>query len=143
MGIRLFHTGVRPKRSRKRERGTSAVEFALVIPVFLLVIVGVGELTRAVWIYGTVAYAAREGTRYAMVRGAENKDPATAADIESYVQAKAGYGSLTEVTTTWAPDNKPGSIVEVNVQYDFQSVASMLPIGPIALRSSSRMVIAH
>jgi hypothetical protein len=111
--------------------------------MFLLVILGVGELSRAVWIYGTVAHAAREGTRYAMVRGAENKAPATAEEIASYVQAKAGYGTSAAVNTTWQPDNKPGSTVQVTVQYEFQSVASLLPIGPIALRSSSRMVIAH
>jgi Flp pilus assembly protein TadG len=137
------HRPHRYKWSGKRERGASAVEFALVVPMFLLILIGVAELTRAVWIYGTVAHAAREGTRYAMVRGAENKAPATAADIESYVQAKAGYGSSTEVTTTWQPDNKPGSTVHVSVQYNFQSVTSFLPIGPIALHSSSRMVIAH
>ena len=132
-----------PRHVRKRERGTSAVEFALIMPIFLLVIIGVGELSRAIWIYGTVAHAAREGTRYALVRGAENKAPVTAADVESYVRAKAGYGSLLQVTTTWQPDNKAGSIVQVSVQYEFTSVASLLPLPPLALSSTSRMVIAH
>jgi Flp pilus assembly protein TadG len=143
MCIRLSHRRVQAAKGRKRERGTSAVEFALIMPVFLLLIIGVAELSRAIWIYGTVAHAAREGTRYAMVRGAENKQPATAVDVETYVQERAGYGSSTQVITTWQPDNKPGSIVQVSVQYEFKSVASLLPIGPLALSSSSRMVIAH
>jgi Flp pilus assembly protein TadG len=143
MSLRQLHTARQFKRGRKNERGTSAIEFALVLPMFLLLIVGVGELARAIWIHGTVAHAAREGTRYAMVRGAESKEPATAQEIESYVQGKAGYGSSTQVTTTWEPDNKPGSVVQVSVQYEFQSLASVLPIGPLALSSSSRMVIAH
>jgi Flp pilus assembly protein TadG len=132
-----------PKCARWRERGTSAIEFSLILPIFLLLILGVEELGRAVWIHGTVAHAAREGTRYAMVRGAENQQPATAEDIESYVRKKAGYGWSTQVITTWDPDNKPGSIVQVSVQYNFQSFAAILPLGPIALQSSSRMVIAH
>ena len=143
MFMRQLNRGPQLKRGRKRERGTSAVEFALVMPIFVLIIIGVLEISRAIWIHGTVAHAAREGTRYAMVRGAENKEPVTAADVQSYVQAKAGYGTSTQVTTTWNPDNKPGSIVQVNVQYEFKSLASILPIGPLALSSSSRMVIAH
>ena len=49
--------------------GQSLVEFALVLPIFLLVITGLFDLARAVWQENTLAYAAREGTRYAIVHG--------------------------------------------------------------------------
>jgi hypothetical protein len=53
-----------------RDDGAQAlVEFALVLPVLLLIITGVLDTARAVWQSNTLAYAAREGTRYAIVHG--------------------------------------------------------------------------
>jgi hypothetical protein len=49
------------------EEGTSVVEFALVAPVLLLVIVGILDLGRAVNAYVTVSNAAREGSHYAIL----------------------------------------------------------------------------
>ena len=56
-------------RSHADQRGQSLVEFALVLPIFLLVVTGLFDLARAVWQENTLAYAAREGTRYAIVHG--------------------------------------------------------------------------
>ena len=56
-------------RSRRRQRGGSALEFTLVgIPLIFLIISTV-ELSRGMWIYHTLAYAVKEGTRYAVVHG--------------------------------------------------------------------------
>ena len=54
-------------RRRDRSRGQSLVEFSLVIPIILLVIVGFFEIGRAVFAYNTIANAARQGARVAMV----------------------------------------------------------------------------
>ena len=53
--------------SRRRDRGQALVEFALVIPVFLLVMVALFDLGRAVFAYNTLTNAAREGARMAIV----------------------------------------------------------------------------
>ena len=54
-----------------RDEGAQAlVEFALVLPIFLLVVTGIFDVARAVWQENTLAYASREGTRYAIVHGA-------------------------------------------------------------------------
>jgi TadE-like protein len=47
----------------------SLVEFALMLPIFLLIVTGIFDTARAVWQENTLAYAAREGTRYAIVHG--------------------------------------------------------------------------
>lgn len=53
-----------------REEGAqSLVEFAFILPVLLLIITGIFDSARAVWQENTLAYAAREGTRYAIVHG--------------------------------------------------------------------------
>jgi Flp pilus assembly protein TadG len=54
---------------RSDEGGQSLVEFALILPVLLLIITGVFDVARAAWQENTLAYAAREGTRYAIVHG--------------------------------------------------------------------------
>lgn len=43
------------------------VEFALILPVFLLVLVGIFDFGRAIYAYNNVANAAREGARTAII----------------------------------------------------------------------------
>ena len=53
--------------SARRSRGQALVEFALIIPVFLLLLVALFDLGRAVFAYNTLTNAAREGARIAIV----------------------------------------------------------------------------
>ncbi len=48
-------------------RGQALVEFALVIPIFLLLLISLFDLGRAVFAYNTLTNAAREGARTAIV----------------------------------------------------------------------------
>ena len=64
------------RRRRRGTRGQALVEFALVIPIFLLIIVGLFDLGRAVFAYNTLTNAAREGARMAIV----NQDLASIKD---------------------------------------------------------------
>ena len=59
----------RPRRSHaaRREHGQGLTEFALVIPIFLLIIIALFDLGRAVFAYNTLTNAAREGARIAIV----------------------------------------------------------------------------
>ena len=52
---------------RRRSTGQSLVEFALVFPIIILLIVGFFEIGRAVFAYNTLANAARQGARVATV----------------------------------------------------------------------------
>lgn len=62
--------GLRPLGRFTREDGAqSLVEFAFVLPIFLLIVTGIFDTARAVWQENTLAFAAREGTRYAIVHG--------------------------------------------------------------------------
>jgi Flp pilus assembly protein TadG len=55
------------RRRDRRSRGQSLAEFALVIPIFLLLMVSLFDLGRAVFAYNSVTNAAREGARFAAV----------------------------------------------------------------------------
>jgi Flp pilus assembly protein TadG len=45
------------------------VEFAVALPIFLLLTIGLIDFGRVVWTNGVLANATREGARYAIVRG--------------------------------------------------------------------------
>jgi Flp pilus assembly protein TadG len=70
-------TGSTPRRSR----GQALVEFALVFPAIVLLLFGAIDLGRAVFAYSTIANAAREAARVAVVNQIfVSPDPSTAAD---------------------------------------------------------------
>lgn len=52
-----------PTKKNRRERGAAAVEFALVVPILLLIIVGIVEFSRIYNVQITLNQAAREGAR--------------------------------------------------------------------------------
>jgi hypothetical protein len=52
---------------RKKQKGQGLVEFALILPILLLVIVGTMEFGRIFLLFATVSNGAREGARYGMV----------------------------------------------------------------------------
>ena len=61
------------RRSRRaHRRGQALVEFALVFPVLVLILLGIFEVGRAVFAYNTLGNAAREGARVAAVNQIEN-----------------------------------------------------------------------
>jgi Flp pilus assembly protein TadG len=51
---------------QRRRRGQGLVEFALILPVLLLIIVGTMEFGRFLFVYVSIANAAREGARFGM-----------------------------------------------------------------------------
>ncbi|MEP7159327.1 MAG: TadE/TadG family type IV pilus assembly protein [Chloroflexota bacterium] len=53
--------------ARVRSRGQALVEFAIVLPVITLVVLGLFDLGRAVFTYNTLSQAARQANRTAIV----------------------------------------------------------------------------
>jgi Flp pilus assembly protein TadG len=62
-------------RSRTAGRGQALVETALVLPLFLMLLVGVVDMGRAVWATTSLNSAAREATRFAIVHGGSTLTP--------------------------------------------------------------------
>lgn len=52
--------------NRKRKRGQGLVEFALILPLLLLIMVGIFEFGRIIFLYANLFNAAREGARYGL-----------------------------------------------------------------------------
>lgn len=60
-------TGYLAARHRKRSRGQALVEFAIALPLIVLVIVGLIDMGRGIYAYNTLAQSARQANRMAMV----------------------------------------------------------------------------
>ncbi len=58
-----------------RSRGQSLVEFALVIPLFLTLLLGVVDMGHVIWASSSLGAAAREAARYAIVHGGSASNP--------------------------------------------------------------------
>jgi Flp pilus assembly protein TadG len=111
------------------QRGAGAVEFAIAIPIAILLTVSAVEVARAVSVQASINQAAQETARFASVRGTASGAPATEAQLETMAVELA---DLTDETTsanvTWDPDNNPGGVVTVDMQTTF--TPAVLPFGP-------------
>jgi Flp pilus assembly protein TadG len=121
------------------DRGSSLMEMAMAGPLFVMLLLGIAEFGRAVWLYDTVSHAAREATRFAIVRGGESGRAANATTIQTFVRQIPGLAQA-QVTTTWQPNNQPGSVVSVNVQVPFAPALPLLPA--LTVSSTSQLVIS-
>src|SRR5262245_19184222 len=110
----------------RRRSGAALVEAAFVLPVliFLLYVIFCGTLM--VLVVDEVDQSAREGARWASVRGWSyefntKKPAATADDVRAYVQTQPVTldTSLMTITPSWPGGNRPGSYVTVDVTYDW------------------------
>ena len=56
-------------RSTRKEKGNALIEFTLVGIPLMLIFISLIEICIAMWSYHTLAYAVREGARYASTKG--------------------------------------------------------------------------
>ncbi len=81
------------RKNRKSIRGQSMVEFALLLPVFLMLVMGVIDIARAYSVLQVVTNAAREGARVAII---PTTAPATVtATVNAYLAAGGQAGCAT------------------------------------------------
>lgn len=78
MSILSYKPKMIRNKHRKRERGATLVEMAIIAPVFFLILLSLIELSMMFFATLTMQYAVREGARYA-ITGQSNLDPATGA----------------------------------------------------------------
>jgi Flp pilus assembly protein TadG len=132
-------------RLTSKRRGTAIVEGALTLILLLTLFFGIMEFGRLMWSRNLLAHAAKEGSRYASVRGLASGRAASSASIATFVKGQMiGLDKNTAVvTTTWTPDNKQGSTVQVQVSYNYAPVMKMVRKTNITIKSSSKMIIAQ
>lgn len=136
-------------RIARDDAGTALVEFSLLLPVLLLLILGLFDVSRAVWQENTLAYAAREGTRYAIVHGSASSTPSTPSNTSAIVSTvkKAAVGVPDISVTVNYPD---ADCYDRGCRVSVDATAPFIPLGSeafmkgalnITLRGGSLLVI--
>ena len=106
--------------ARRRDRGAAAVEFALVVPLLVLLVVGIAELGRAYHVQSTLSGAAREGVR---IMALQSSPSATRATVKAYA---VGLG-LTDGQIAVSPTScTTGGTATVTITYPFDFITSFL-----------------
>lgn len=125
---------------KKGVRGATAVEFALVLPLFALLMFGIVDFGRYFFVQHTVQYATREGTRLALVGGTltdEDGNPMSRiASIIKKIQDSVGLAidpselsiSVFPITATYSDPTgweniqnagEPGDYMRVRTRYTY------------------------
>lgn len=133
------------------------METALVLPLLLILLVGLFDVGRAIWLSNTLAAAVREGSRYGVVHGALSGSPTgpgsasyTPPDTDTVITAQvrtysAGVPSSLTVQSTWPDGNaNRGSRIVVSASFPFTPILAEVFLGSglsVTLRSSSTLVI--
>ena len=110
---------------RNRRRGATLVEFAVVFPVLMLIVIGIIIYGLGVFRYQQVSWLAREGARWASVRGAQyaketGLPAATASDVLTRAVAPRAVvldPSLLSCTVTWSKSNRTSEYNATNATY--------------------------
>jgi Flp pilus assembly protein TadG len=143
------------RRTRRNEKGNTLVEFTLVGIPLVLIFISLIEICIAMWSYHTLAYAVREGARYASTKGqgctyAGNSCSVTVGTVAQQIATAATAlvpgqlnvtltslgGSVTcnpitscySNTAIWPPSsgNIPGSVISVSGSYPVQTGLVMM-----------------
>lgn len=111
---------------RRKRLGAAAVEFAIVAPVFVLLVFGMIEYGRMVMVQQIITNASREGARKAVLDGA------TATDVQTTITNYMAGGGITVASSNITVSPNPpssaasGDPVTVTVALPFTQV-SWLP----------------
>ena len=117
------------RHKHENRRGTALVEMALVLPIFLMIVLGVIEFGRAMMVSQVVTNAAREGARSAVVDGSTNAE--VTSWIEDFLEGAIGTAPG-DVDVTITVDNPAAAneianaetrdLITVEVEVPFEKV---------------------
>ncbi len=126
---------------RRNRRGASAVEFAIVAPIFILLVFGMIEFGRMCMVQQLLTNASREGARLAVLDG--STEDAVKDVVENYLVNAAVPIDRDDITVTPNPTAAAyGEPVSVTVSVNYSDV-SWLPgsfyLGGTTLQASAVM----
>jgi hypothetical protein len=160
------------QKSAWGEEGSVIMETAMSSIILLTFMFGVIETGFALYSYHFISEAAREGTRYAIVRGSSLGTNCTApgpptciaqggndtGDIATYVK-NLGFPGINPnnmtVNSAWSayangsscpatgPCNSPGNLITITVTYNFPLTVPFIPAHTYAMSSTAAMIIQN
>lgn len=109
----------------KEEKGTTAVEFALIAIAFLALVFGIFEGGRIFWTLNTMQYAVESGARFTLT----NTDATTAEITEVTREAINGIPVTNDNPAIMVSFSTVNDVdfVQIDAIYSFQAVLPFLP----------------
>lgn len=135
-------------------KASAVIEFTLVGVPLIFILISTFEMARGIWTYHTLAYAVKEGTRYAVVHGANCalipnactrtlgqvatriKDSAIGMDPAQFnltftpssgAAVTCALANCVSLASMWPPAdaNNPGVDVQISGTYPFNTIVAM------------------
>jgi hypothetical protein len=136
-------------RARVREDGQGLVEFAIILPVLLLLLLGMIEFGLILYNQHVITNASREGARYGIVVHNPRREPDSIAGVVNEYCANnlVTFGSSPPLEITIDPAITSGALfgqdlsVDVSFHYDFLVLPNFLGdlFGGFDLRAHTTM----
>lgn len=135
----------------RRSRGQALLEFALVLPVLVFLLLGLFDLSRAIYAYNTLSNASATGARVAIVnQTVTSGSPCSATQSIKRCAAEQAVSlgiQSSAVTVRFLKADKSGTcttiqlgcLAEVTVPYTFQPITPVIAgiVGTISMSSTS------
>ena len=130
-----------------RNKGGSMVELALLLPLLLLILAGIGDLGRAFHDYIIITNVAREGARYASLHVDPLVDPSFAFTKDAAIAEAQGSGitlDRSNVDVTFIPPVPPEVIgtATITVTYRFNLIVGRIFGGSVITMQSVMQMTA-
>ena len=118
----------------RRERGQELLEYALVLPVLLALILGIMQLALVILSYNTLGEAARQGARFGVI--SDNADYPDR--IKAVVYQVTDAAGMNRADLTWGSPMKQtdNQRIRVDVTYNMRLI---VPISIVPISSSGRI----
>jgi Flp pilus assembly protein TadG len=113
------------QRRRHDRRGTSAVEFAFIAPVFFMLVIGMVEFGRAMMVQQALTNAARQGARLATLDSTNNSsNPTSTSLVTTEVNQALSAANISGASTVISPSLPAvaGQDISVTVSVPYTSV---------------------
>lgn len=130
----LVLSGSRLGARRSRWRGQALVEVALILPMLLVIIIGLFDFGRAIYVYNTLSNAARTAARVAVV----DQDPAA---IEAAARREAV--AIAPLSVVLSGCSTMDCLYTVTVSHPYQAATPLIGaiVGPITLDATASMPV--
>jgi hypothetical protein len=158
------------RRSRRAGRGQGLVEFALMAPIIMFLVIAAVDMGRAVVAWNTIANAARHGSRVAAVNQLNPPDTVTSCNLDMPIEhldephwsarACTAFYAISmdvdpgDVTLTYAPPSDDtitceadhlhvGCIASISVETRWEAITPVVAsiLGPIELSATSEQPV--
>ncbi len=153
-------TTTRAPGSREHQRGAAAMEMALLLPIFILFIVGLMDFGHAWYIHHSLTNASREGARYGIRYpeggGGGPSDAAVRQVVKDYLKrffpADFVDGQVTVVPEWVNTNTEPGSsapghgagdhlTVTVTAPKEWILLGYLIGLDPVTITTSTTMMV--